>query len=86
MGTSGSEEGDQEWHLVGFLSYAEIEISIFQRGCVSPNGRLATLRRRINTMELKRNRERCPISWQCTTNDARVKLHGLYPDLKNKLD
>jgi hypothetical protein len=44
------------------------------------------LRRRINTMELKRNRERCPISWQCTTNDARVKLHGLYPDLKNKLD
>jgi hypothetical protein len=47
---------------------------------------LAALRRRINTLELKRNRERRTISWQFTTNEAREKLHDLYPDLKNKLD
>ena len=58
---------------------AEIEISIFQQDC------LATLRRRINTLELKRNRERYTISWQFTTTEAREKLHNLYSDLKNVL-
>ena len=66
-----------------WLNMAEIEISIFQRGCLSRRmDCLATLRRRINTLELKRNRERSTISWQFTANDAREKLHDLYPDLK----
>jgi len=70
-----------------WLNMAEIEISIFQRGCLSRRmDCLATLRRRINTLELKRNREHCTISWQFTTSDARVKLHHLYPDLKNPVD
>jgi hypothetical protein len=47
---------------------------------------LATLRQRINTLELKRNRERRTISWQFPSRDARQKLHHLSPDLKNDLD
>lgn len=70
-----------------WLNMAEIEISILKLGCLSRRmDCLATLRRRINTLELKRNRERCTISWQFTTTDARAKLHDLYPDLKNELD
>jgi hypothetical protein len=66
---------------------AEIEISIFQRGCLSRRmDCLATLRRRINTLELERNRQRCTISWQFTTTDARDKLHHLYPDLQTDVD
>lgn len=69
-----------------WLNMAEIEISIFQRGCLSRRmDCLATLRRRINTLELKRNRERCTISWQFTTSDARDKLRSLYPPIKADL-
>jgi hypothetical protein len=65
-----------------WLNMAEIEISIFQRGCLSRRmDCLATLRRRINTLELKRNRERRTISWQFTSRDAREKLHNVYPDI-----
>jgi hypothetical protein len=67
-----------------WLNMAEIEISIFQRGCLSRRvDCLGTLRRRINTRERTRNQERCPISWQFTTNEARLKLPDLYPDLQN---
>jgi len=70
-----------------WLNMAEIEISIFQRGCLSRRvDCLATLRRRINTLELKRNRERSTISWQFTTNDARLTLHHLYPNVTNNRD
>jgi hypothetical protein len=70
-----------------WLNMAEIEISIFQRGCLSRRmDRLATLRRRINALELQRNRERRTISWQFTANDARSKLHHLYPHVTNRLD
>jgi DDE superfamily endonuclease len=67
-----------------WLNMAEIEISIFQRGCLSRRiDCLGTLRRRINTLERTRNQERCSISWQFTTNEARLKLPHLYPDLQN---
>ncbi|GHO58325.1 hypothetical protein KSB_68000 [Ktedonobacter robiniae] len=65
-----------------WLNMAEIEISMFQRGCLSRRmDCLDTLRRRINTLELKRNRERRTISWQFTSRDAREKLHNVYPDI-----
>src|SRR5262252_616016 len=67
-----------------WLNMAEIEISIFQRGCLSRRvDCLGTLRRRINTLERTRNQERCSISWQFTTNEARLKLPHPYPDLQN---
>lgn len=66
-----------------WLNMAEIEIGIFQRGCLSRRvDCVGTLRRRINALEMERNRARRTISWQFTCQDARSKLAHLYPDLK----
>lgn len=68
-----------------WLNMAEIEISVFQRACLSRRVEsMGQLRTRINETELERNRQQCTISWQFTTNDARDKLHHLYPDLNSK--
>ena len=66
---------------------AEIEIAIFARGCLSRRVEsMQVLRERIVALEAKRNAHRCTISWRFTSNDARVKLHDLYPNVKNNLD
>jgi hypothetical protein len=70
-----------------WLNMAEIEISIFARGCLSRRvASLQDLRQRIATLEEERNAQRCTISWRFTSQDARVKLHDLYPKVKNNLD
>jgi DDE superfamily endonuclease len=70
-----------------WLNMAEIEISVFQRACLSRRMEsMVQLRTRINEVETQRNRQRCTISWQFTTNDARDKLQHVYPDLKKKGD
>ncbi len=53
-----------------WLNMAEIEIS----------------RERITALEAERNALRCTISWRFTSNDARDKLHDLYPVVNNNLD
>jgi len=70
-----------------WLNMAEIEISIFQRACLSRRmDCMGTLRRRINTLEMKRNTERRTISWQFTTSHARDTLRHLYPHFKSRLN
>jgi hypothetical protein len=70
-----------------WLNMAEIEISIFARGCLSHRvASMQDLRQRIVTLEAKRNAQRCTISWRFTSNDARDKLHDLYPVVNNNLD
>ena len=69
------------------LNMAEIEIGIFARGCWSRRiDNRQVLRERIATLEAERNAQGCTISWRFTSNDARVKLHDLYPIVKNNLD
>jgi hypothetical protein len=59
---------------------AEIEISVFERGCLSrPVDARATLARRVATLQAERNAARCTIHWQFTSRQARTKLAGLYP-------
>jgi hypothetical protein len=63
-----------------WLNQAEIEISIFERGCLSrPAGDRETLERRVATLEAERNERRATIDWQFTARNARVKLKNLYP-------
>jgi hypothetical protein len=63
-----------------WLNMAEIEISVFERGCLSrPVGDLASLRRRVDVLERERNAARCTIHWQFTSQQARTKLADLYP-------
>jgi hypothetical protein len=70
-----------------WLNMAEIEISIFARGCLSRRVEsMSALRVRIAILEQERNAQRCSISWRFTSNDARHKLHDLYPVISQHLD
>ena len=70
-----------------WLNQAEIEISVFERGCLSrPVGDLATLERRVGALEAERNARGATIDWQFTPRQARVKLKKLYPVVKNRVD
>jgi hypothetical protein len=63
-----------------WLNMAEIEISVFERGCLArPVGDLPTLRQRVAALETERNTTRATIRWQFTAPDARVKLAQVYP-------
>jgi len=65
-----------------WLNMAEIEIGIFERGCLGrrvPN--LAVLQRRVAALEVERNAAQATIDWRFTTGDARLRLARLYPKL-----
>ncbi len=62
-----------------WLNQAEIEISIFERGCLSrPVADTPTLEQRVQALEEERNARRATIDWQFTSRQARVKLKSLY--------
>ena len=62
------------------LNMAEIEIGIFQRGCLSRRVEsLPALRQRIPVLEAERNAQHRTIVWQCTCPDAREKPSHLDP-------
>jgi hypothetical protein len=63
-----------------WLNQAEIEISIFERGCLSRRvADKATLEQRVMSLEIERNDRRATIDWQFTNRQARVKLKKRYP-------
>jgi DDE superfamily endonuclease len=65
-----------------WLNMAEIEIGLFERGCLGrrvPN--LTVLQRRVAALEAERNAANATIDWRFTTGDARVRLARLYPKL-----
>jgi len=66
-----------------WLNMAEIELSALGRQCLSRRiARQDTLQRQIAGWEEKRNAARPQITWQFTTQNARVKLKSLYPSLQ----
>lgn len=67
-----------------WLNMAEIELSVLSSQCL--NRRIPdqeTLVGEVAAWENKRNRARCTIDWQFTTEDARVKLKRLYPSIQH---
>ena len=63
-----------------WLNMAEIEFSILSRCCLRQ--RLpdeASLIRQVSALEEQRNEAKAAIHWGFTTQDARTKLHRLYP-------
>ena len=63
-----------------WLNMAEIEFSIFSRGCLGQ--RLPdeeSLCREIQALEQERNQAQACINWRFGIQDARTKLHRLYP-------
>jgi hypothetical protein len=63
-----------------WLNIAELEFSMLSRQCLGR--RIAdrdTLGTEVAAWETGRNEQRATIRWQFTVEDARVKLHRLYP-------
>lgn len=65
-----------------WLNMAEIELSVLQRQCLKariPDQH--TLIAQTQAWQADRNRLNRTVSWQFTTDDARIKLHRLYPTI-----
>ena len=59
---------------------AEIEFSVISRRCLGqrrPDE--VSLCREAHALDLERNEAQAIINWRFTTQDARTKLHRLYP-------
>ena len=76
-----------EWHYTpkhgSWLNVAEMELSVLTRQCLDrriPD--MATLKREVAAWERDRNAGVVKVRWQFTTEDARVKLHKLYPKIQ----
>ncbi len=65
-----------------WLNMAEIEIGIFERGCLRRRvPSLEVLQRRVVALETERNAAHATIDWRFTTGNARLRLARLYPKL-----
>lgn len=67
-----------------WLNIAEIELSVFSRQCldrrIEDEG---TLKREVRKLEEERNAAGAKIEWRFTNEDARHKLHRLYPSISD---
>jgi hypothetical protein len=67
-----------------WLNIAEIELSVFSRQCLDRRiGDEAMLKSEVKTLEEERNAACAKIEWRFTSEDARGKLHRLYPSTSN---
>ena len=65
-----------------WLDMAEIEIGILSRQCLSRRiSELSVLKTEISAWESDHNILHTPIDWQFTTDDARIVLKHLYPNV-----
>ena len=63
-----------------WLNMAEIELSVFSRSCLRQRVPYETdLRRHVHALEEERNKARASIDWRFSIQDARDRLHRLYP-------
>ena len=67
-----------------WLNMAEIELSILSRQCLDrriPD--FDTVQQEVVAWKAERNQKQTWIDWRFTTTDARIKLHRLYPSIKD---
>jgi hypothetical protein len=65
-----------------WLNVAEIELSALTRQCLDRRiGSAAGLQAQVAAWMLDRNRDGCHVHWRFTTEEARVKLRHLYPQI-----
>lgn len=65
-----------------WLNMAEIELSVLHRQCLKarlPNRK--TLIKKVADWENRRNQSNATVRWRFTTQEARIKLHRLYPTI-----
>ena len=78
-----------EWHYTpehgSWLNMAELELSAMQRQCLNRRfADLTTLEKECQAWAKTRNQNQVTIKWQFSNADARIRLHRLYPVLKDK--
>ncbi len=67
-----------------WLNIAENELSALTRQCLSRRiGAFQTLTREVAAWEKPRNQDRVHIHWRFTIDQARLKLHKVYPQIQN---
>jgi hypothetical protein len=67
-----------------WLNMAETELSILNRQCLDRHlDATKIVRREVAAWETPRTEARITINWRFTIADARVKLKGVYPSIKN---
>lgn len=67
-----------------WLNMAEIELSVLSRQCLDrriPD--FESLEQQVTAWQSQRNEEETWIDWRFTTQDARIKLHRLYPSIND---
>jgi hypothetical protein len=66
-----------------WLNVAESELSVFTRQCLDRRiPTIAALRAEAQHWYRERNARQKGVDWQFTTDDARIKLHRLYPKIQ----
>jgi len=65
-----------------WLNMAEIELSVLHRQCLKARiPDQVTLIEKVTAWESRRNAQGSTVHWRFTTDDARIKLHRLYPSI-----
>ena len=65
-----------------WLNVAEVELNVMIRQCLNRRiDSIDTLRTEVAARQAARDRIQAKVNWQFTTEDARIKLHSLYPKL-----
>jgi len=65
-----------------WLNMAEIELNVLNKQCLNRRiDSLGSIKREVTAWRNQRNNKKARIKWQFTTNDARIKLHRLYPSI-----
>ena len=65
-----------------WLNMAEIELSVLQRWCLKARiPDQSSLIQKVAAWENRRNTSEATVHWRFTTEDARIKLHRLYPSI-----
>jgi len=65
-----------------WLNMAEIELSVLQRQCLKARiPDQAVLIEKVTAWQELRNAHGSTVHWRFTTDDARIKLHRLYPSI-----
>jgi len=68
--------------LGSWLNAAEIELSVLSSQCLDRRiGDFETFCREVKAWEEARNASGNGVNWQFTTDDARIKLKKLYPQV-----
>jgi len=65
-----------------WLNIAEIELSVLKSQCLDRRiPEIELMGKEVSLWTSDRNNRQAKVNWQFTTNDARIKLHRLYPKL-----